>query len=68
MLVENTVSLEKMIQEIDQILVPYDITITKKMTSDDILQLYFDLKDMETVFSALTECAYIVNEVKNLKN
>ena len=57
-----------MLEYIDDTLIHYDITITKKMTRNDILQLYLDLKDVETIFTALTEFAYIVDEVKNLKN
>ena len=53
---------------IDDVLIPFDITITKKMTYRDILQLYLDLKDVETIFEAVTEFAYIVDEVRNLKN
>ena len=68
LLVENRISLEEMLEYIDDTLIPYDITITKKMTSGEILQSYHDLKDVETIFTALTEFAYIVDEVNNLRN
>ena len=68
LLVEKRIPVEEMAEYIDDTLIPYDITITKKMASDEILQLYLDLKDVETIFTALTEFAYIVDEVKNLRN
>ena len=57
-----------MLDYIEEVLIPYDITITKKMTYQDILHLYLDLKDIETIFTAITEFAYIIDEVNNLKN
>ena len=60
--------LGEMLDYIDDILIPFDITVTKKMTYQDILHLYLDLKDVETIFESITELAYIVDEVKNLKN
>ena len=57
-----------MIRYIDSVLIPYDIIITKKMTRRDIVKLYLDLKDVETIFDAIIESAYIVDEIRNLKN
>ena len=65
---KKTVPIEKMLDYIDDVLIPYDITITKKMTYQDILATYLDLKDTETIFEAITEIAYVVDEAKNLKN
>ena len=65
---KRTASLGEMLDYIDDILIPFDITVTKKMTYQDILHLYLDLKDVETIFESITELAYIVDEVKNLKN
>ncbi|MDE1770511.1 MAG: hypothetical protein KGI28_08180 [Thaumarchaeota archaeon] len=68
MLVENRIPLEEMLEYINDTLIPFDITITKKMTNSEILQSYLELKDVETIFTALTEFAYIVDEVNNLRN
>ena len=65
---KKTVPIEEMWDYIDDVLIPFDIIIAKKTTYRDILQLYLDLKDVETIFEAVTEFAYIVDEVKNLKN
>jgi flagellar biosynthesis component FlhA len=65
---KRTASLEDMLDYIEEVLIPYDITITKKMIYQDILHLYLDLKDIETIFTAITEFAYIIDEVNNLKN
>lgn len=65
---KRNIPLEKMPDYIDEVLIPYNITVTKKMSYEDISHLYLDLKDIETIFTVLTEFAYIVDEVKNLKN
>lgn len=57
-----------MINYIESVFIPYDITIIEKMTRQAIVKLYLDLKDVETIFEAIIESAYIHDEVKNLKN
>lgn len=65
---KRNIPLEKMLDYIDEVLIPYNITTTKKMNYVDISHPYLDLKDIETIFTALTEFLHIVDEVKNLKN
>ncbi len=61
---KKTVPIEDILDYNDDVLIPYDITITKKNDLQDILHLHLDLKDVETIFEVITEIVHIVDEVK----